>query len=385
MKIRFALSAASLAFVGLAAQPALAADPKLPQTMAWSAYDVGSSGYNQSVAIGAAFKNRYGTNLRVIPGKNDVSRLLPLKTGKLDYVVNGVGTYMGQEGLYEFGAKDWGPMPLRILMTSVSGQSLSVIAAKDSGVKTVADLKGKRVAWVIGSPALNQNVTAILAFAGLDWDDVQKVEFGGYGASLDALVNGQADAAFGTSISGKAYALAKSPRGLVYPPLPASDTEGWKRVQEIGPFFVPVKMSEGPDVSATNTVESAAYPYPILTTLPDRKSEDVHAMVQAMVETYDLYKDAAPGNNGWALDRQVLSWVVPYHDGAIRFFKEKGLWTAANQQHHDRLLARQKVLGEAWKKVSAQNLDEAAHMAAWQKERAAALKAAGMPVVLESW
>src|SRR5690606_35760546 len=120
MKIRHAAIGGVVAAVSFVAQPALGADPKLPDTMAWSAYDVGSSGYNQSVAIGSAFKNKYGVNLRVIPGKNDVSRMLPLKTDRLDFVMNGVGTYMGQEGLYEFGAKDWGPMPLRILLTNIS-------------------------------------------------------------------------------------------------------------------------------------------------------------------------------------------------------------------------------------------------------------------------
>jgi len=385
MKIRFAVIGGILAAASLAAQPALAADPKLPDTMAWSAYDVGSSGYNQSVAIGAAFKNKYGTNLRIIPGKNDVSRMLPLKTNRLDFVANGVGTYMGQEGLYEFGNKDWGPMPLRLLLTNISGQAATMIVAGDIGVKTVADLKGKRVSWVIGAPALNQNITAVLAFAGLTWDDVEKVEFGGYGASLDAIINDQSDAGFSVSVSGKAYALEKSPRGVVYPTMPASDSAGWKRVQAIGPYFTPTMATDGAGISKDKPVESSVYPYPILTTMADRKVDDVHAMMQAMDETYSMYKDAAPGNYGWALDRQKLEWVVPYHEGAIKYFKEKGMWNDAHQKHNDMLVKRQKVLADAWKKVLAQDLDGEAHQAAWQRARASALRDAGMDVVLEDW
>jgi TRAP transporter TAXI family solute receptor len=385
MKKRFAAIGATLAAATLVAQPALAADPKLPETLAWSAYDVGSGGYNQAVAIGAALKNKYGTNLRIIPGKNDVSRLLPLKTHRLDFVANGVGSYMAQEGMYEFGGKEWGPTPVRLLMTNISDQTLAMIVAADTGVKTVADIKGKRVAWVIGAPALNQNLTAILAFAGLTWDDVQKVEFGGYGASLDAIVANQVDAGFSVSVSGKAYALEKSPRGLVYPTMPASDAEGWKRVQAVAPYMVPVTAAQGAGLSKDKPVESAAYPYPILHTLDDRKADDVYAMMQAMVDTYPMYKDAAPGNVGWALENQNLSWVAPYHEGAIRFYKEKGLWTDAHQKHNDALIKRQEVLAKAWKSVSSQNLDEKAHMVAWQKARASALRAAGMVVVLEDW
>ena len=42
----------------------------LPGTVTWTAYDTGSSGYNQAVAIGAAMQEAAGTNLRILPGKN---------------------------------------------------------------------------------------------------------------------------------------------------------------------------------------------------------------------------------------------------------------------------------------------------------------------------
>src|SRR3546814_12869045 len=52
---------------------------KLPDQLTWTAYDVGSGGYNQAVAIGNALKNKMGVTLRVLPGKNDVSRTVPLR------------------------------------------------------------------------------------------------------------------------------------------------------------------------------------------------------------------------------------------------------------------------------------------------------------------
>src|SRR3990167_2648171 len=177
--VRGTFAAALFAVAALAATQAVA-QAKLPATLAWSAYDVGSGGYNQAVGIGNALKQKYNVSLRVLPGKNDVSRNLPLRNGQVQFTANGVGgAYLAQEGVYEFGAQDWGPQPVRGLMLNTSDQVLTVIAAKDSGVKTVADLKGKRVAWVIGAPSLNQNITAILAFANLTWNDVKKVEFGG--------------------------------------------------------------------------------------------------------------------------------------------------------------------------------------------------------------
>lgn len=62
------ISVASALAFGVAGA-ATAAEVKLPGTIAWSAYNTGTTGYNQSVAIGKALKDKYGVNLRVVPGK----------------------------------------------------------------------------------------------------------------------------------------------------------------------------------------------------------------------------------------------------------------------------------------------------------------------------
>ena len=79
----------------------------------------------------------------------------------------GIGVYFAQEGVFEFAVKEWGPQPLQLMLSSLDCNGISLGVAKDIGVKEVKDLKGKRVAMVVGSPALNQNAFAILAFGGL--------------------------------------------------------------------------------------------------------------------------------------------------------------------------------------------------------------------------
>jgi uncharacterized protein len=379
---RAAALAAALLFAGVAS-----AQVQLPPTISWSAYDVGSGGYNQAVAIGNALKQKYNVSLRVLPGKNDVSRNLPVREGQVQFSANGVGgAYLAQEGVFEFGAPSWGPQPIRGLMLNTSDQVLTVVAAKDSGVRTVADLKGKRVAWVIGAPSLNQNITAMLAFANLTWNDVQKVEFGGFGAAMDGIVNNQVDAAFTSSISGLAYKVAKSPRGLVYPVFPHSDKAGWARMQAMAPFFFPFMGTEGAELSKDKPAESATYPYPILMTYATQDAGLVYNMTKAMVETFDMYKDGAPGNSGWAVARQNFAWVIPFHDGAIRYWKEAGQWKPEHQAHNDKLLQRQKVMMDAWAELKKGSYaDDKAFVAAWQKARAQALTKAGFDPVTSTW
>src|SRR3546814_18860433 len=116
---------------------------------------------------------------------------------------------------------------------------MMVGVAADVGVKEFKDLKGKRVAWVKGAPALNHNVTAFLAFAGLTWDDVEKVEFAGYGASWAGMTSNQVDAAFAIPNSGSTNDVAASPRGLLCPPLPHADPAGWKRLTAVAAYLPP--------------------------------------------------------------------------------------------------------------------------------------------------
>jgi TRAP transporter TAXI family solute receptor len=371
----------------LAFAQALAAPASLPATLAWSAYDVGSAGYNQAVAIGNALKHEYKVSLRVLPGKNDVSRALPLREGKVQFSATGVGgSYLAQEGVFEFGGKQWGPQAVRLLMVNVSDAMVTLVVAKDTGVRTVADLRGKRIAWVLGAPSLNLGVTAILAFGNLGWSDVRRVEFGGFGAAMDGIVNNQVDAALAISTSGYAYQLTKSPRGLTYPVLPRADKAGWARLQSIAPYLGPVLGTDGAELSKDRPIEGARSPYPVLVSYAGQSTDLVYSMTRAMVETFDRYRSAAPGNEGWDVKRQEFAWLVPYHEGAIRYWKEIGVWKPEHQAHNDRLVERQTVLARAWEQTrKAAYSDGQAFAQAWMKARAEALTKSGFEPVFRSW
>lgn len=358
------------------------AEAKLPNQLAWTAYDTGSAGYNQAVAIGGALKNKLGVDLRVLPGKNDISRTEPLRQNKVHFSATGVGaSFMAQEGAYDFGNKRWGPQPIRTLSMNNGDIALAVGVAKDSGVKEYKDLKGKRVAWIKGAPSLNVNTEAYMAFGGLTWNDVVKVEFGGFGDSWKGLVNGQVDAAFAATNSGMAYELEASPRGIIWPPTPHADKEGWARMQKIAPFFAPNMATIGAGFSKEKPYEGAAYPYPILIAYPEADADLAYNMTKAMYELFPEYDGKAPGIGGWALDRQNLKWVVPYHEGAIRYYKEVGKWGAAEDKHNAELLRRQDVLAKAWADFGKKNVADDAWEAEWNKFRHQALSAAGFTPV----
>ena len=349
--------------------------PEFPRTMSWSAYNLGTTGYNQAVGIGKALKDNYNVNLRVLPGKNDVSRLLPLQRGRVQFSANGVATYFGQEGVFQFAGKTWGPMPLRLVIASHGDSNQALGVANDLGIKSYADLRGKRVPYVRGAPALNVTTEAFLACGGLTWNDVERVDFPGYNAMWTGIVNGQVDAAYATTVSGPTRKLEASPRGIFWPPAPHDDAGCWQRMDAVVPFMQKHVATRGAAISEDNPHEGATYPYPMLITLAGQDEQLVHDLAKAIHIHYEEYKNADPGSIGWAMDRQNFQWVVPFHEGAVRYFKSVDVWSDADDAHNSRLIQRQSVLATAWQAHQAEDPDD--FSAAWMVRRAAALDAAG--------
>ena len=112
----------------------------------------------------------------------------------------------------------------------------------------------------------------------------------------------------------------------------------------------------------------------------------VYWMTRVINENYDTFKDADPGAIGWALDRQVFDWVVPYHDGAVRYWREIGVWTEEREAHNNTLIRRQEVLAAAWQEATSTRIrDRDEFQQVWQQVRARHLRAAGFDPVWESW
>ncbi len=372
---------ATLFLAGTTAAPALAQDIKLPPTMAFTAYDTGTSGFNIAVGVGKVLKDKYGSDVRVLPAGNDVARLAPLRTNRAVLAWMGTGVYFAQEGVFEFGVKEWGPQALQMTLSTVDCNGLSVGVTKDSGVKEWKDFKGKRLGFVVGSPALNQNALAIIAYGGLTQKDVKIVEFASYGAMWKGLVNNDADGAFASTVTGPAKEVETSPRGLVWPELPPEDKAAWERVKKVGAFFNPHVTTCGAGITPASPLKLAAYPYPIATTYASQPADQIYALTKAMINGYDGYKDSAPGASGLDVKKQTKQWVIPYHPGAAKALKEAGQWSDADEKYNNDLIKRQGVLADAWKAYNTASApgEPAAFLSGWMAARKAALAKANLP------
>ena len=359
------------------------AQVKLPSTVSWSTYGVGSGSYNEAVAQAAGIKKRYGTDLRLLPTRNDISKMAPLRSGNVDFSAMGSGVLFTQEGVYDFAVQAWGPQKVTLLGVNLFPAHVGFFASAKAGIKTVSDLRGKRVPYVRGAPTLQEVMRGILAFGGLTFKDVKLVEVPGFIANIQAFTQGQTDIAVANTLSPVSKRGDASPYGPVnWPPFPHDDKAGWERMQKVLPYAKKIVTSQGTRVPKNPPLQGITYALPVLIAY-DKKGDDiVYNMTKAVFDSYPDYKDALASAKGWKLSPDSFDYPIPVHPGAIRFYKERGLWKAENDRKNARLVKRQQVLAAAWKTATAnKGLAEDAFRIAWMKTRADHLEKAGFDAI----
>ena len=83
---------------------------------------------------------------------------------------------------------------------------------------------------------------------------------------------------------------------------------------------------------------------------------------------------------------ELTSMPMPFHEGAIRYFEEIGLWDDEAQEHHEQNLKRQEVLAEAWERhLEEAPADRDEFQEAWMQTRHDALEEADLPTLRSFW
>ena len=336
--------------------------PKTPSQFIVCALPAGSVGYTMMMGIGKAVKEKAGVPLRLIPGGPDIARLMPTVRRKSHFsLLVGPSTYHIAHGLGPtYSREEWGPQPIRVVWDGTPGGS-SMVTRGDAGIRTLADLKGKRIAVVPGHPMFEKHKwsshAAVLAFANLTWDEVKAVPVTSSTAGFKAVLEGAADSMLLSTSASKAYELAASRHGIWYPPFPHGDKAAWQRLQKIAPYISPrvIDVGAGPQWEGGKTFEGVDFAYSVIS-YPFLDDDIAYSFVKAVWEGYDLYKDAHPELKYWNHERTTgyRRLVHPYHDGVVKFFKEAGVWTPAMAKWQKRQVMFERARAAAWDKAKAE-------------------------------
>ena len=333
-------------FIAFSAANGAWTPPKLISVVAIS---LQSSGAAAGLAAFSSITDRTGIHFRVEPGPTSLDREERVKSGQVAFGLSAGGhAYTLQTGMADFDLKGWGPQPVRTIW-QCGFQYAGYFARGNSGIRRIADIKGKKVAAYVGYPGMHMNMEGLLAYAGLTWDDVKKTPVGGYAPGMQGVQEGAVDVAYAAVDAKPVFELAASPYGIHWLPMPASETEAWKRYRKIWGCWIPGKANYGAGISKDKPVEIMAWAYNI-TCREDQDENLCYWMTKQLAESYAGFKDKHAFVASWTLDQALNheGFIVPYHSGSIKYFKETGRWRAEHQKKQEELLAEQIQFKKIW-------------------------------------
>jgi uncharacterized protein len=195
------------------------------------------------------------------------------------------------------------------------------IASADAGIKTLADLKGKRVS--VGAPksGTELNSREILKGAGLTYKDLGKVEYLSYAESVELIKNRQLDATLLSSGLGVAAVrdLATSVKIVVLPIPPEIVTKIGSAAYRSG--IIPANTYTGQTADVpTVTVQN------FLVTHAGVPAETVYKMTKAMFENQDALVAAHTAAKAMKKETAARNLPVPLHPGAEKYYIEAGIF-----------------------------------------------------------
>jgi hypothetical protein len=275
--------------------------------------------------LGVALSKIYGEKIpNVRPSvqatKASVENLNLLQQGKGEIVFT-LGDSLAQAWAGDQEAGFRGKLDKLRGIAAIYPNYVQIVASKESGIRSLADLKGKRLS--VGAPrsGTELNARAILGAAGITYKDLGKVEYLPFGESVELMKNRQLDATLQSAGLGVASIrdLAASV-DIVVVEIPA------EVVEKAGAPFIKATIPANTYTGQANPVKSAAVGN-FLVTRADMKDDLVHAMTKAVFENLPTLQAAHSAAKGIRLESALQGMPVPLHPGAMRYFQEKGLKT----------------------------------------------------------
>jgi TRAP transporter TAXI family solute receptor len=197
---------------------------------------------------------------------------------------------------------------------------LQIVARADSGIRTVADLKGKRVSVGTARSASELNARALVKAAGLGYKDLAKVEYLPFGESMELMKDRQLDATLQSASAGAAsirdLATATQIVLVAIPP---------EVVARLDPaIFRAAVIPAGTYPGQALDVPTAAIAN-FLVTQSEVSDELAYAMAKALYDNLDKLQATSTAVKAMRRDNAAKGMPVPLHPGAEKYYREIGV------------------------------------------------------------
>ena len=281
----------------------------------------GTSGVYYPLGVGLSKiygDNIAGARVQVQSTKASVENLNLLQQGKGELAFAlGDSVKLAWEGDTDAGFK--GKLDKLRGIAAIYPNYIQIVASKDFGIHSLADLKGKRVS--VGAPKSGTELNArkIFAAAGMSYDDLGQTEYLPFGESVELIKNRQLDATLQSAGLGVASIkdLANSlPITIVSVPADVAAKLGAPYVSA----EIPAGTYQGQD-TAVNTVAVVNF----LVTREGVSDDTAYQMTKLLFEHLTDLEAAHKAAARIKLENALKGMPIPLHPGAARYYKEKGL------------------------------------------------------------
>lgn len=299
----------------------------LPRTIAIGTNPAGTGAHAMGSALAAVTSKETKITGKVQPYNGPNAWMSLLDGGELEFgVINILDSKMAATGTGNY--KKAYPT-IRVAAGGIFPFMAGLVVRDKSDIKQVSDLAGKRMAWDFGGHAINQTwQSAMMEMGGVTGDDVTQVRFSNLNDGVRAVAEGKVDAsivALGIGLVEEVNAMEPI-RFLTLP-----NTEAANKI--LAPYGASI-VKAGPMTGVKGETYVIGYPLHLVTS-SNVSENTVYTIVKAWWENLDELKTIHPIFKRWNKEHQAITnFTVPYHPGAIEFYKEVGVWTP---QHDARM------------------------------------------------
>lgn len=297
----------------------------------------GSAGYAISAAIAKVADEKAKLTIDLIPITGSGAILDLLGKGEADLAwMTTVDTYMGYHGARPF------PQPYPEVRQIVQGspQRVAAYVRADSDIRTLADLKGKRISGVYsGSPISALVSQVLLAAGGLTTSDVTIVPVATPTAGVQALKERRADAAMVVATNAPDLREADAAVGLRALPVTMTP-KATEMALKLAPDLSLRAAGPGNHVAVTADMMVLTYPTSIIATAKTPATV-VTKFMSALWDNTEELGQLFPLLKEWT--RETLPGKanhVPMHPAAVEFFKSRGAWSDERDRIQAELLKK---------------------------------------------
>jgi TRAP transporter TAXI family solute receptor len=293
---------------------ALTASTASAQTYGFATLPPGTLNHTSATAISKVLKEKAGLNVLVQPTAGDQVIIPMVGRGEAE---------LGISNIMEVADGIMGTQKDLRIVTAIHALRTPFFVRKDSGMKTIADLKGKRVAMGYSAMRnIDKAARAMLATAGLTENDIKPVLVPNVVRSADDFIAGAADMFYFAFGAPKVREVDASVGGIRVLEMDDSKMPDARKIMPYGyatevgpgPVFVgvekPMKVYTFDNLIFTSAKAPDDFVYKVLDALEKNKAE--------LVSVQPVLREYTPAFG-------YKEYNIPYHPGAVKYFTERNI------------------------------------------------------------